>query len=151
MNQVQEPQVETDPLTIAPPADALHIPRRPAAVPAKTLQLIRRTKMFLEAEFANRSLLADVARAVGASPAHLTVLFRRVEGVPLHRYLMQLRLQRAVAMLPCADDLTKLALEVGFSSHSHFTAAFRRRYGVTPSHVRERTRPVPPRTNSSAV
>jgi AraC-like DNA-binding protein len=139
MNQVQEP-LETDPVAMTPSPGALHIPPQALTVATKTLQLIRRTKTFLEAEFANRILLADVARAVGASPAHLTALFRRVEGIPLHRYLMHLRLQRALVLLPQADDLTKLALEVGFSSHSHFTAAFRRRYGVTPSKVRENSR-----------
>ena len=32
-----------------------------------------------------------------------------------------------------ADDLTTLALDLGFSSHSHFTAAFRQTYGRTPA------------------
>jgi AraC-like DNA-binding protein len=35
-----------------------------------------------------------------------------------------------------ATNLTKLALELGFVSHSHFTAAFRRFYGVTPRMAR---------------
>jgi AraC-like DNA-binding protein len=35
-----------------------------------------------------------------------------------------------------ADDLTSLALDLGFSSHSHFTDAFRREFGRTPSEVR---------------
>lgn len=140
MNQVHERRLDGSPTAMALPPGALPFDVTPAPVPAKTLHLIRRAKAFLEAEFTNRILLADVARAVGASPAHLTVLFRRVEGIPLHRYLMHLRLARALIALPYADDLTKLALEVGFSSHSHFTAAFRRHYGVTPSKVRETTR-----------
>ena len=102
--------------------------------------LIRRTKEFLEAEFANPIRLRHVGRAVGASPAYLTDLFRRVEGVPLHRYVAQLRLARALVELPHADDLSTLALEVGFSSHSHFSAAFRRAFGCTPSQFRQTTR-----------
>jgi AraC family transcriptional regulator len=33
----------------------------------------------------------------------------------------------------CADRLTSLALDLGFSSHSHFTRAFREFYGCPPS------------------
>jgi AraC family transcriptional regulator len=105
-----------------------------------TRKLMRRTKEYLEAELANPIRLADVGRAVGASPAYLTHVFRRVEGTSLHRYLMQLRLARALVELPHADDLTTLALDVGFSSHSHFTAAFRRAFGATPSEFRRTSR-----------
>jgi AraC-like DNA-binding protein len=102
--------------------------------------LLRRAKELLEAELANPIRLGHVARAVGASPAYLTDLFRRLEGVSMHRYVAQLRLARALVELPHADDLSTLALEVGFSSHSHFTAAFRRAFGCTPSQFRRAAR-----------
>jgi AraC-like DNA-binding protein len=107
---------------------------------ASSGRLIRRTKELLEAELANRIRLDQVGRAVGASPEYLTDLFRRVEGVPLHQYVIQLRLARALVELPHADDLSALALDVGFSSHSHFSAAFRRAFGCTPSEFRLATR-----------
>jgi AraC family transcriptional regulator len=103
-------------------------------------RLLVRTKAYLEAQMAQPIRLADVSDAVGASPAYLTSLFRRVEGVPLHRYLTQLRLSRALVELPHANDLTILALDVGFSSHSHFTASFRRSFGVTPTEFRRLSR-----------
>ena len=53
---------------------------------------------------------------------------------------MELRLGRALVELPNATDLTTLAFDLGFSSHSHFAAAFRRAFGCTPSHFRESTR-----------
>ena len=102
-----------------------------------TRRLIRRTKEFLEAHMSACISLSDVARHAGASPAYLTDVFRRIEGTPLHRYLVQLRLARALVELPAATDLTSLALALGFSSHSHFTAAFRRAFGCTPSQCRK--------------
>jgi AraC family transcriptional regulator len=108
-----------------------------------TARLIRRTKQFLQEQHARPIRLLDVARAVGASPAYLTDAFHRSEGVPLHRYLVQLRLARALPELPHASDLTALALRIGFSSHSHFSAAFRRAFGCTPSRFREGARRAP--------
>ncbi len=110
------------------------------AIPGpRTQRLVRSTKEFLHARLSTPLRLRDVARAVGASPTYLTDLFRRVEGVPLHRYVMQLRLARALVELPHASDLTTLAFNLGFSSHSHFTAAFRRAFDCTPSQFREST------------
>ena len=103
---------------------------------SSTRRLIRRTKEFLEAHLAAPLHLRDVSRAVGASPAYLTDVFRRIEGVPLHQYVIQLRLARALVELPHCTDLTTLAFDLGFSSHSHFAAVFRRAFGCTPSAFR---------------
>jgi AraC family transcriptional regulator len=107
---------------------------------AATARLIRRTKLYVEEHLADQVRLVDIGRAVGASPAYLTATFRRVEGLSLHQYLTQLRLARALAELPHTDNLTALALDTGFSSHSHFTSAFRRAFGCTPSQFRLTTR-----------
>ena len=105
-----------------------------------TRRLLVRTKAYLESQLAQPIHLADVGRAVGASPAYLTYLFRQVEGVPLHRYLTQLRLVRALVELPHTDDLTALALDSGFSSHSHFSASFHRAFRMTPTEFRRLSR-----------
>jgi len=113
----------------------------PAASPSvATRRLIARTKEFVAGNLGEAFRLGDVGRSVGASPAYLTDVFRRCEGVPLHRYTVQLRLARALDELPRAADLTGLALDLGFSSHSHFTAAFRRAFDCTPSEFRESSR-----------
>jgi AraC family transcriptional regulator len=94
-------------------------------------------KSYLASRLAGRITLDDVARAVHASPFHLARVFRQRTGVPIHRYLTRLRLRTAIErLLDGANDLTALALELGFSSHSHFADAFRREFGRTPSDVR---------------
>jgi len=105
-------------------------------VSPKTAQLLVRTKDYVSAHFVESIRLADVGKAVGASPVYLTDLFRRVEGISLHRYIVRLRLRHALDCLAGANDLTALALQSGFSSHSHFTLAFRRAFGATPSEFR---------------
>ncbi len=82
-----------------------------------------------------RVTLDDVARAVHVSPFHLARIFQQQTGVPVHRYLTQLRLRASLERLD--SDLTVVALELGFSSHSHFTDAFRREFGRSPSEMRK--------------
>jgi AraC-like DNA-binding protein len=105
-----------------------------------TRRLVDRAKTFLGAYWDSAVRLKDIASAVGASAAYLTDAFRRVEGVPLHGYLVQLRLARALVEIPHSTDLTELALRLGFSSHSHFAAAFRKAFCCTPSDFRQSTR-----------
>lgn len=77
--------------------------------------------------------LEDLARACGASPFHASRVFRRVTGLSLHRHRQQLRLREALYRLPdMRGRLTELALDLGFSSHSHFSAAFKAEYGFSP-------------------
>jgi AraC-like DNA-binding protein len=82
--------------------------------------------------------LDEIARSIGVSPVYLTQSFSRSEGMPLYRYQMRLRLSRALYELPRRSNLTYLALDLGFSSHSHFTSTFRSAFGITPSQFRAR-------------
>jgi AraC family transcriptional regulator len=94
-------------------------------------------KSYLASRLSERVTLDDVARAVYVSPFHLARIFQQRTGMPIHRYLIRLRLRASLERLADgADDLTELAIELGFSSHSHFTDAFRREFGRTPSEVR---------------
>nr|WP_255726568.1 AraC family transcriptional regulator [Microvirga sp. ACRRW] len=99
-------------------------------------RIVNQTKQILNARCCEAVRLDDLARELGVSGVYLTQSFTRSEGMPLYRYLMQLRLSRALIELPHRDSITDLALDLGFSSHSHFTAAFRASFGLTPSEFR---------------
>jgi AraC-like DNA-binding protein len=108
----------------------------PGATPAKR-RLVDRVKVLLASDPGRRWTLAGIAAEIGGSPVYLTQAFQQVEGMPLYRYQLQLRLARALDLIPRRDDMAALALDLGFSSHSHFTAAFRRAYGRSPSAFRQ--------------
>jgi AraC family transcriptional regulator len=97
-------------------------------------------KALLQRRFRERLQLDDIARSLYVSPYHLCRLFREETGVPIHSYLNRLRLREALE--PIAEgkaDLSGLALGLGFSSHSHFTAAFRKEHGMSPREVKRLT------------
>jgi len=103
-------------------------------------KLVDRAKLVLSSDLGRRWTLAAIAADVGVSPVYLTQVFQQVEGLPLYRYQLQLRLARALDLLGDRVDLTRLALDLGFSSHSHFSAAFKRAYGQTPSEFQRSAR-----------
>jgi AraC-like DNA-binding protein len=76
---------------------------------------------------------------LGCSPFHLSRIFRLTTGLPLRQYVRRLRIVLAADRLRRGDDdLTSLALDLGFYDHSHFTNTFRREWGVPPSRIRRR-------------
>jgi len=96
-------------------------------------RLVDRVKVLLAGDLSRRWTLAEIAAGIGGSPVYLTQAFQQVEGMPLYRYHLRLRLARALDLVAERDDLSGLAQDLGFSSHSHFTAAFRQAYGRTPT------------------
>ena len=111
--------------------------RRRATTDLEHAERAEEAKRYLASSMSERITLDDVARAVHTSPFHFTRIFQQRAGVPVHRYLTRLRLRAALERLgEGVDDLTALALDLGFSSHSHFADAFRKEFGKTPSEVR---------------
>ncbi|HEX6661276.1 MAG TPA: AraC family transcriptional regulator [Sphingomicrobium sp.] len=103
-------------------------------------KLVDRAKLVLASDLSRRWSLAEVGAQVGVSPVYLTQAFKIVEGTPLYHYQLRLRLARALELVPTSDDLTGTALDLGFSSHSHFADAFRRAFGISPSQLRGEAR-----------
>ncbi|MES2130487.1 MAG: AraC family transcriptional regulator [Pseudomonadota bacterium] len=112
---------------------SLGLASAPAGASHGRRRLVERIKLVLMSDPARRWTLADIAAETGGSPVYLTQVFQQVEGMPLYRYQMQLRLARALDVIDQYDDLSALSLDLGFSSHSHFSAAFRQAYGRSPS------------------
>jgi AraC-like DNA-binding protein len=113
-------------------ADALRWPAC-APVPADAVEHVRET---LATRYAERRSLASIAAEAGVSPFHLSRRFRASTGRTLHSYRDQIRLRCALRLLGEPIELSRLALDLGYSSHSHFTTAFVRGFGVSPSALR---------------
>jgi AraC family transcriptional regulator len=133
---IAEPlEAESLALTLARRALGPRTAHTPAASAVRQ-RLVNRTKLVLASDLTRRWTLAEIAAEVGHSPVYLTQIFQQVEGVPLYRYQMQLRLARSLDLLSQYDDLTSLSLDLGFYSHSHFSTAFKQAYGRSPSAFR---------------
>jgi len=137
-NTIEPLEADSLALTLVRRAVGPRTTHSPGASPARR-KLVDRAKIVLASDPARRWTLAEIAAEVGHSPVYLTQVFQQVEGMPLYRYQLRLRLARALELLPQCDDLTSLGLDLGFSSHSHFTTTFTQVYGRSPSAFRNAT------------
>jgi AraC family transcriptional regulator len=98
---------------------------------------IRRVRELLEARFAERLRLDDLAAAVGRHPVYVATSFRRAYGETIGSFVRKLRLEHARRELAGgALPIVEIALASGFANQSHFTRAFRKAHGVTPAAYR---------------
>jgi AraC-like DNA-binding protein len=114
---------------------------RPGRCRATTAEAHRQhaemTRLLLAARFTENLALNEIAKLVHCSPFHLARVFRRESGLGIHQYRSRLRLRAALENITAgATDFTQLALDLGFSSHSHFTDVFHRAFGLPPSACR---------------
>lgn len=96
-----------------------------------------RAKDLVDARFAERLNVADLAAAARLSPAHFSRQFRRSFGESPHAYLLTRRLERAAALLRKTDrSVADICIAVGLSSVGSFTTTFTRVYGKSPTAYR---------------
>ena len=115
--------------------------RRPAPTRRDTSQAhhlcVERARRELNRRFREPLRLEELARAAHASPFHLCRLFKAATGMTIRRYLTRLRLAAGLTdVVEGKHSLAHIAVDLGFFSHSHFTATFSREFGLPPKRVR---------------
>lgn len=94
---------------------------------------VERVITLLREKLAEPPTLEEIGRAVGCSPFHLSRTFSAATGLTIPQYTRQLRLERAAELLRSGKfNVTEAALEVGYSSLSHFSQAFHEMFGCCP-------------------
>lgn len=118
--------MEHDPI-VPPRADPIGLPGA----------VLRRVLEHIDANVHRGTHLGELARLVHISPFHFARLFKISTGLPPHRFVVARRMEQAKRLLACADlPIATVGHGVGFRTASHFTAAFRRVTGMTPSAYR---------------
>jgi AraC family transcriptional regulator len=99
---------------------------------------LRRVIEYMNANLREELSLAELAGVAGLSSHHFGQAFKKVAGMPPHRYVISKRVERARELL--RDPLlsiTDIAAIVGFANQSHLTVNFRRLTGLTPARFRQ--------------
>jgi AraC-like DNA-binding protein len=95
---------------------------------------IERTTAILRSHLADPPDIEALGAQVGCSPFYLSRLFSREMGMTIPQYLRQIRMERAAdLLLQGRHNVTEAAMEVGYSSLSHFSKAFCTTIGCCPT------------------
>jgi AraC-like DNA-binding protein len=97
-----------------------------------------RAKDLVDAHYAERLRVEELAGAAGLSRAHFSREFKSAFGETPHAYLLTRRLERAATLLRNTDrSILDICLSVGLQSLGSFTTSFARMYGLPPAAYRE--------------
>jgi len=123
--------------------------RRSASAQRRKRELVEAIKLMISERLDRPPSLTELADEFGWSPYHLSRTFHETAGESLRRYVRHLRARVAAERLTNgADNLSGLALDLGYADHSHFTNSFRHEWGLTPSAFRA-THRLPPSSQRS--
>ncbi len=112
-----------------PPEGELFCTRQQRLAQERVEQVISILKQNLE----EPPTLEELGRRIGCSHFYLSRIFSNHAGQTITQYLRQLRMEKAAELLRSGEyNVTEAALEVGYSSLSHFSAAFHQMFGCCP-------------------
>lgn len=100
---------------------------------ADRAERIHAARAIIERRYGEALRLDALADAVGMSTFHFARLFAGMIGMPPHRFLLETRLRAAAAMLREGRSVTETCYACGFGDLSHFSRAFARHHGRSPS------------------
>jgi len=113
-----------------------NLPDRPATR-LRWTRALARVKEAVAVQPADKWSVTRLAAIANLSPFHLCRVSRQMLGISLYDYVVQERVACSLdRILQGSPDLTTVALDLGFASHSHFTARFKGFFGCTPDQLR---------------
>ncbi len=113
-----------------------YAPIVPEKVPRKlSRSQSNRLLEYLSANLDQNLSLAELAAVAGMSASHLKALFKESVGVPVHRYVIERRVEAAANLLLTGKPPSEVAARIGFADQSHMTRTMRRVLGVTPGEI----------------
>jgi AraC family transcriptional activator of tynA and feaB len=112
------------------------------ALSSAAVRRITEAKQLIEAQLGNPDLSVEhVATCMGVSSRYLRELFHGSEK--LSHYILRRRLEESACLLHSAleqtNSITAIAFRCGFNSPAHFSRAFHKHFGMTPSVYRRQS------------
>lgn len=108
--------------------------RFPRVVGELSRPKLKRVLDYIEDNISNDISVETLAELANASPSHFRLLFRRSVGRPVHRYIIEKRVERAGLLLRSGRvSISQAAYESGFCDQGHMARRMRQVLGLAPS------------------
>ena len=93
----------------------------------------RLAKEYIDTYFSSNISLNDICERIHVTSFHFIRMFKKEVGMTPHRYLLNVRVERAKELLSTRQySVAETALMCGFESISHFSDTFKKQTGYTP-------------------
>jgi AraC-like DNA-binding protein len=103
----------------------------------RDVELINELKKYLALTFLNDHSMVSLSQHFGTNTNKLMSLFKKMFGKSIFEYLGELRMEHArELLLDEALRVTEVARTIGYKNPNHFSAAFKKHYGISPSDVK---------------
>jgi len=96
------------------------------------VEKIKQAKKIIIERMAEPPTLQDLSLEVGLSLKKLKDGFKQIYGEPVYTFLFDHKMELACKLLAQGNNVNEVGLKVGYSTASHFIAAFKKKYGTTP-------------------
>ena len=97
------------------------------------VEKIQKAKSILIERMTEPPSLSELSDMINLSLAHLKEGFKHIYGETVYAYLLNYKMEFARRLLATKKyNIAEVSFEVGYSTPSHFIAAFKKKYGVTP-------------------
>ena len=105
----------------------------------KNVNIIRKAKEFIRANYKKKIKLEDISKVVYLSPYYLSHIFKKEVGFTLFEYLTKVRIEEAKGLLENTPwNTTRISFEIGCTDQSYFCKVFKKIEGMSPSDYRKR-------------
>jgi len=105
----------------------------------KNVDIIRKTREFIRANYKKKIKLIDISKAIYLSPYYLSHIFKKETGSTLLEYLTKVRIEEAKRLLESTPwNTTRISFEVGCSDQSYFCKVFKKNEGISPYDYKRR-------------
>ena len=99
----------------------------------ENLKKIAKAKDVILKDIKNPPSLIELSKTIGLSLKNLKKGFKEIYGKPVYKYLFDFKMERAKQLLSNGNfNVNEVSYDLGYSSSSHFIAAFKKKYGITP-------------------
>lgn len=99
---------------------------------------IQKSIEYIENHLSEEFIIENLAKTASLSPFYYQRLFSRLVKKPVAEYVKLRRLAKSTQLLLQKDiRILDIALELGFSSHEHFSRCFKETFGITPDDYRK--------------
>ena len=99
----------------------------------ENLKKIAKAKDIILKDIKNPPSLIELSKTIDLSLKNLKKGFKEIYGKPVFKYLFDFKMERAKQLLSNGNlNVNEVSYDLGYSSSSHFIAAFKKKYGITP-------------------